>query len=79
MINARVELGDGVYVGSNASIMPDLRVGQGAVIEANSAVVQNIPAGASVIGVPAQIVMQDVAAPPLRLMKVPTQKTLIFP
>lgn len=61
VINARVELGDGVYVGSNASIMPEIKVGEGAVIGANSAVIQDVPAGASVMGVPAQIVMQKPA------------------
>lgn len=63
VINARVELGEGVYVGTNASIMPELRVGDGAVIGANSAVVQDIPPGASVMGVPAQILMQKMPAP----------------
>ncbi len=58
VINARVQLGDGVYVGTNASIMPDLKVGPWATIGANSAVVQDVPAGATVMGVPAQILMQ---------------------
>jgi sugar O-acyltransferase (sialic acid O-acetyltransferase NeuD family) len=58
VINARVQVGDGVYVGTNASIMPDLRVGPWATIGANSAVVQDVPAGATVMGVPAQILMQ---------------------
>jgi hypothetical protein len=38
--------------------MPDLRVGPWATIGANSAVVQDVPAGATVMGVPAQILMQ---------------------
>ncbi|GFE57108.1 thioesterase domain-containing protein [Geobacter sp. AOG1] len=63
VINARVELGDGVYVGTNASIMPELKIGHGSVIGANSAVVQDVPAGASVMGVPAQILMQRVETP----------------
>lgn len=57
VINARVELGDGVYVGTNASILPDLKIGSGATIGANSAVVQDVPAGATVMGVPAQLLM----------------------
>jgi len=59
VINARVELGDGVYVGTNASIMPDLKVGPGSVVGANSAVIQNVPAGVTVMGVPAQVLMQS--------------------
>jgi sugar O-acyltransferase (sialic acid O-acetyltransferase NeuD family) len=55
VINARVQLGEGVYVGTNASILPDLKVGPWATIGANSAVVQNVPDGATVMGVPAQV------------------------
>jgi UDP-3-O-[3-hydroxymyristoyl] glucosamine N-acyltransferase len=57
VINARVELGDGVYVGTNASILPDLKIGAWATIGANSAVVQDVPAGATVMGVPAQVLI----------------------
>lgn len=57
VINARVELGDGVYIGTNASILPDLKIGAWATIGANSAVVQDVPAGATVMGVPAQLLM----------------------
>jgi len=58
VINARVELDDGVYVGTNASILPDLKVGSWATVGANSAVVQNVPAGSTVMGVPAQVLIQ---------------------
>ena len=57
VINARVELSDGVYVGTNASILPDLKIGPWATIGANSAVVQDVPAGATVMGVPAQVLI----------------------
>jgi len=57
VINARVELGDGVYVGTNASILPDLKVGSWATIGSNSAVIQDVPAGATVMGVPAQLLI----------------------
>jgi sugar O-acyltransferase (sialic acid O-acetyltransferase NeuD family) len=57
VINARVELGDGVYFGTNASILPDLKIGPWATIGANSAVVQDVPAGATVMGVPAEILI----------------------
>lgn len=62
IINARVQLGDGVYVGTNASVLPDLKIGPWATIGINSAVVDDVPAGASVMGVPAQIVMTSEAA-----------------
>ncbi len=59
VINARVEVGEGVYIGTNASILPDLKIGSRATIGVNSAVVQDVPAGATVMGVPAQIVMMS--------------------
>jgi serine acetyltransferase/acyl carrier protein len=56
VINARVHLQPLVYVGSNASILPDLTIGEGATIAANSLVVSDVPPGATAIGVPASIV-----------------------
>lgn len=60
VVNARVEVGDGVYVGTNASILPDLKIGSSATIGSNSAVVQDVPAGATVMGVPAQLIMTEI-------------------
>ena len=57
VINARVAIDEGVYVGTNASILPDLKIGAWATIGANSAVIQDVPAGATAIGVPAQIII----------------------
>jgi len=56
VLNARVELDDEVYVGTNASILPEVRVGRGATIGANTAVIADVPAGATVVGVPGQVV-----------------------
>ena len=56
VINARVRLGERVYVGSNASILPDLIIGDGATIAGNTLVVSDVPTGATAIGVPATIV-----------------------
>jgi len=55
VINARVQVGEGVYIGTNASILPDLKIGPWATVGINSAVVQDVPAGATVMGVPAEI------------------------
>lgn len=55
VINARVRMQREVYVGSNASILPDLSIGEGATIAANTLVVTDVPAGATAIGVPAAI------------------------
>jgi sugar O-acyltransferase (sialic acid O-acetyltransferase NeuD family) len=63
VINARVELGEGVYIGTNASILPDLKIGAWATIGANSAVIRDVPAGATVMGVPAQMLMLSTEDP----------------
>ena len=63
VLNARVRLGDGVYVGSNASVLPEVSIGDGATIGANSMVLADVPAGATVVGVPGQVVTVSDAAP----------------
>jgi len=54
VVNARVQLEDGVYVGTNASILPEVRVGAWATVGAGSVVMRHVPAGATVMGVPAK-------------------------
>ncbi len=55
VLNARVVLEDRVYVGSNASILPELRIGAGATVGAGSSVCDHVPAGATAVGVPARV------------------------
>lgn len=50
------KLGNSVYVGTNAVLIGSIAIGDHARIGANSLVVNDVPAGATVIGVPAQIV-----------------------
>jgi len=57
VLNARILVEDEVYIGTNASILPDLKIGAGATIGLNSGVVQNIPAGATAFGVPAEFII----------------------
>ncbi len=59
-------LGDEVYIGTGAALVGKIRIGSGAKIAANSLVISNVPAGATVMGVPARIIMQPPkpAAPP---------------
>ena len=57
VLNARIVLEDGVYVGTNASILPDLKIGAWATIGLNSGVVQNVPSGATSMGVPAELIL----------------------
>lgn len=72
VLNARVRLGDGVYVGSNASVLPEVSIGDGATIGANSMVVADVPAGATVVGVPGQVV--TVAAGAARGLPLPERR-----
>ena len=49
-------LADGVTVGAGAKILGPFTVGAGAKIGSNSVVVKEVPAGATVVGIPARIV-----------------------
>jgi len=50
------QIGDGVYLGTGSVLIGSIRIGDGARIAANSLVNRDVPAGATVMGVPAQIV-----------------------
>ncbi len=49
-------LGKGVVVGAGAKILGPFLVGEGAKVGSNSVVVKAVPAGATVVGIPARIV-----------------------
>lgn len=53
-LSGDVTLGKGVMVGSGAVILPQLSVGDGAQIGANAVVTSNVPAGVTVVGIPAR-------------------------
>lgn len=53
-ISGNVTLGDGVRIGSNAVVIQGVTVGEGATVGAGAAVVGDVPAGATVVGVPAR-------------------------
>jgi len=74
VLNARVKFGDGVYMGTNASILPDLRVGAWATIGINSGIVQNIPEGATAMGVPAEILIIPKVKIDKKILLKPTAK-----
>jgi sugar O-acyltransferase (sialic acid O-acetyltransferase NeuD family) len=49
-------LEDEVFLGSHASVLPGVRVGRGAVVGAGAIVTTDVPAGETVVGVPARTV-----------------------
>lgn len=53
VIGGDVAIGDDVLVGIGARVVPATRIGDGAVVGAGAVVVADVPAGATVVGVPA--------------------------
>lgn len=68
-------LGDGVYIGTGATLVGKIKVGNGAKIAANTLVISNVPEGATVMGVPGRIIMRPPrAAVPVAAL-VPTERS----
>jgi sugar O-acyltransferase (sialic acid O-acetyltransferase NeuD family) len=53
-VGGGVVLEDEVYLGTNATILPFLRIGKGAVVGAGAVVTKDVPPGVTVKGVPAR-------------------------
>lgn len=66
-------LGDNVYVGTGAVIVGPIMIGDGARIAANSLVISNVPAGVTVMGVPARAVLSVPAAKLLPVLAMKAQ------
>jgi serine O-acetyltransferase len=60
-------LGDKVYIGTGATLVGKITIGNGAKIAANTLVMTNVPDGATVMGVPGRIIMRPpkTAQPPV--------------
>lgn len=50
------DIGDNVMIGSGAQVLGAIDVGNGARIGANSVVTRNVPAGVTVMGIPARVI-----------------------
>ena len=53
-----VIIGDDVWIGAKASVMPGVTIGRGAVVGTGAVVTKDVPAFAVVAGVPAKVVQQ---------------------
>lgn len=54
--NKPIEIGDDVWIGANAVIMPGVKIESHAIVGANSVVTKDVPLGAIVVGGPAKII-----------------------
>lgn len=59
-----VVIGDNVWIGRNACIMPNVTIGKGVIIGANSVVTHDIPPYSVVAGVPARIISKSIISEP---------------
>ena len=58
-------LGDGVVVGAGARILGGIKLGDGCTVGANAVVIHDVPAGATVVGIPARVVERKGADDPI--------------
>ncbi|WP_274617023.1 DapH/DapD/GlmU-related protein [Vibrio furnissii] len=54
MVAAPITIGDNVWIGANATVLPGVFIGNGAVIAAGAVVTKNVAANTVVGGVPAK-------------------------
>ena len=51
-------IGDHTFIGAGARVLGNIDLGEAAVVGANAVVLKDVPAGATVVGIPAKIVRQ---------------------
>jgi sugar O-acyltransferase (sialic acid O-acetyltransferase NeuD family) len=58
----RVWVGEGAFIGIGANVLPCLKIGEHATVGGGALVRRDVPAGATVVGVPARVIRTAVAA-----------------
>jgi sugar O-acyltransferase (sialic acid O-acetyltransferase NeuD family) len=53
-LSGHVKIGKGAHIGTGASIIQCIKIGAGSIVGAGAVVVENVPAGETVVGVPAR-------------------------
>jgi maltose O-acetyltransferase len=65
LVAAPIRIGDGVWIGSRATVLPGVTIGDGAVVGAGALVTRDVPPNTLVAGVPARSVrdLEETVAP----------------
>ena len=50
-ISGEVTIGEGVFVGTNASVIPQMTIGDWATIGAGAVIIRDVEAGSTVVGI----------------------------
>jgi UDP-perosamine 4-acetyltransferase len=61
ILSGNVHIGEGAHVGTGASIIQGITVGAASIVGAGAVVVSDVPAGVTVVGVPAKPVVRRIA------------------
>ena len=56
LLPAAIHIGRNVWIGSYATVLPGITIGEGAIIAAGAVVTKDVPANAMVGGVPARLI-----------------------
>ena len=58
MLPAPIVIGDKVWIGANATVLPGVTIGKGAIVAAGAVVTRDVPPNTIVAGVPARVVRE---------------------
>ena len=61
-LSGNVHIGKGAHIGTGASIIQGKKVGAGSIVGAGAVVIDDVPAGVTVVGVPARSLVRSKTA-----------------